>query len=311
MDNVAWRYTSRCRRACCCLFSATRRSTGCWLCALCFSVHGDTVSWHNSLQRGLCSRRNRQRRCQVRRLSHTSGGFPHAVGRVHSYSGSLSLQNTVMLSERSQLLFMINVCLCDSAARELSCPCWPLNLFQWCSSVWISSWPCWPFRFLTQWQATTSTGLALRPLIPECKTMTALSWFLLFLHYRCLHQELITELIFFVIKPYTKSSGHWAFYCTYNNLVWRDLSWLWKDLLSAISLDRAVGTFGKAKDVIVISSEWFVFLLRIRLISLASQKFISDIANDALQYCKMKGTASGSSRSKTKVGVFVAGYVIE
>lgn len=84
-----------------------------------------------------------------------------------------------------------------------------------------------------------------------------------------------------------------------------------KSLLSTISLDRAVGTFGKAKDLIVISFEWFVFLLRIRLISLASQKFISDIANDALQYCKMKGTASGSSRSKTKVGVFVAGYVIE
>lgn len=46
-------------------------------------------------------------------------------------------------------------------------------------------------------------------------------------------------------------------------------------------------------------------VFRIRLVSLAAQKFISDIANDALQHCKMKGTASGSSRNKTKVGVFL------
>ncbi|XP_028266521.1 LOW QUALITY PROTEIN: transcription initiation factor TFIID subunit 10 [Parambassis ranga] len=38
----------------------------------------------------------------------------------------------------------------------------------------------------------------------------------------------------------------------------------------------------------------------IRLISLLLRSLSQTIANDALQYCKMKGTASGSSRSKTK-----------
>ncbi|CAG9825329.1 unnamed protein product [Phaedon cochleariae] len=41
----------------------------------------------------------------------------------------------------------------------------------------------------------------------------------------------------------------------------------------------------------------------VRLVSIAAQKFISDIANDALQHCKMRSTNSSShTGSKSKQG---------
>ena len=38
----------------------------------------------------------------------------------------------------------------------------------------------------------------------------------------------------------------------------------------------------------------------VRLVSLASQKFVSDIAHDALQHCKMRGQSGQSSRKSGK-----------
>ena len=36
---------------------------------------------------------------------------------------------------------------------------------------------------------------------------------------------------------------------------------------------------------------------RVRLVSLAAQKFVSDIVNDSLQYCKMRGSGQSSRKS--------------
>jgi len=46
------------------------------------------------------------------------------------------------------------------------------------------------------------------------------------------------------------------------------------------------------------------------MISLAAQKFVSDIANDALQHCKMRGSGQ-SSRKSGKVSVKVLKWVSE
>lgn len=47
-------------------------------------------------------------------------------------------------------------------------------------------------------------------------------------------------------------------------------------------------------------SSWVkqTFIFSVRLISIAAQKFISDIANDALQHCKTKSSAQAVNKSQ-------------
>lgn len=55
--------------------------------------------------------------------------------------------------------------------------------------------------------------------------------------------------------------------------------------------------FKYSKIVNSAKEKFSVFVLSVRLISLAAQKFVSDIANDALQHCKVR---SSNQASKTK-----------
>ena len=43
-----------------------------------------------------------------------------------------------------------------------------------------------------------------------------------------------------------------------------------------------------------------LFNFRVRLVSLAAQKFISEIANDALQHCKTRATQNNKQKGKDR-----------
>lgn len=56
---------------------------------------------------------------------------------------------------------------------------------------------------------------------------------------------------------------------------------------------------------------FYVLLSRlIRLIALASQKFLSDLANDALQHCKMRTSSQVTSSSKNQKGPKEKKYIM-